>query len=254
MDWSRYTFTLDEKIVKRAYATFKKMWDEGLIYRGERIVNFCTFHGTAFADIEVAYKEEKANLWFIRYPLTDGKNEIVVATTRPETMLGDMGVAVHPTDKRYGKFVGKTVKLPLTGREVPIIADDFVELEFGTGAVKLTPAHDVNDFEAAKRHSLPMLTIIDHEGKMTATVPEKYRGLPALEARKLVAADLEAQGFLVKTEELTHNVGHCYKCNTTIEPLLREQWFIGMQPLASEAIKVLRAGKITFYPDSKKTN
>lgn len=252
VDWDRFTFTLDEKIVKRAYATFQKMWDEGLIYRGERLVNFCTFHGTAFADIEVVHKEEMGHLWHIRYPLTDGSGELIVATTRPETMFGDTAVAVHPDDKRYKKFIGKTIKLPLTNREIPIIADDFVEVSFGTGAVKITPAHDPNDFEAGKRHDLPMITVIDHEGKMNAETPEGYRGLNIETARKQVVNQLTEQGLLTKTEELPHNVGHCYKCDTVIQPLLREQWFVDMKPLASKAIEALEADKVTFYPESKK--
>jgi valyl-tRNA synthetase len=250
-DWSRYTFTLDDHIVSRAYATFKKMWDDGLIYRGERLVNYCTFHGTAFADVEVAYKEVKGHLWHLRYPLVDGSGEVIVATTRPETMLGDTAVAVHPDDERYGGLVGKTVRLPLTDREVPIIADPFVDLEFGTGAVKITPAHDQNDYDCAKRHDLPMITVIDNEGKMT-DVPEEFRGLPVLEARKAVVKALDKGGFLVKTEDHTHNVGHCYKCGTVIEPLLRDQWFIDMQPLAKRAIEVLQKDKVTFYPTSKR--
>lgn len=253
VDWTRFTFTLDEKVVKQAYATFKKMWDEGLVYRGERLVNYCTFHGTAFADIEVAYKEVKGNLWYIRYPLTDGSGEITVATTRPETMLGDVAVAVHPDDERYAQFVGKTARLPLTNRQIPIITDEFVDQDFGTGAVKITPAHDQNDFEAAKRHDLPMISVVDSEGKLTSDVPEAYRGLPVGEARQQVVADLAEQGFLVKTEDLTHNVGHCYKCGTVIEPLLREQWFVDMQPLAAPAIRALKNDEITFYPESKKT-
>ncbi|TAH36596.1 valine--tRNA ligase [Candidatus Saccharibacteria bacterium] len=251
-DWTHYTFTLDEKIVSQAYKTFKKMWDEGLIYRGERLVNFCTFHGTAFADVEVEHKEEPGKLWHIRYPLTNGSGEVVVATTRPETMLGDTGVAVHPEDARYTKFVGKTARLPLTGREVPIVADDFVDKEYGTGAVKLTPAHDPNDYEAAARHSLPKISIITHEGKISHEAPEKYRGLTVKEAREQVVKDLEAEGFLVKTEELSHNVGHCYKCGTVIEPLLKDQWFVDMQPLAKPAIAALKANKIKFYPETKK--
>lgn len=251
-DWTHYTFTLDEKIVTQAYKTFKKMWDEGLIYRGERLVNFCTFHGTAFADVEVEHKEEQGKLWYIRYPLTNGSGEVVVATTRPETMLGDTGVAVHPEDARYTKYVGKTVKLPLTGREVPVVADDFVDKEYGTGAVKLTPAHDPNDYEAAGRHSLPKVSIIAHEGKISHEAPEKYRGLDVKAARKQVVEDLEAEGFLVKTEELSHNVGHCYKCGTVIEPLLKDQWFVDMQPLAKPAIAALKADKIKFYPETKK--
>lgn len=251
VDWSRYTFTLDDKIIKRAYATFKKMWNEGLIYRGERLVNFCTFHGTAFADIEVVHKEERGHLWHIRYPLTDGSGEIVVATTRPETMLGDTAVAVNPNDKRYKHLVGKTARLPLTNREIPIIADEFVDDNFGTGAVKITPAHDVNDFEAGKRHDLPMISIIDHEGKMV-NVPEIYRGLTVAEARKRVLADLEVLAAIEKVEDHTNSVGHCYKCDTVIQPLLRDQWFVNMQPLAKRAIAVLKAGKIEFYPESKK--
>ncbi len=251
-DWSRYTYTLDDKIIKLAYSTFKKMWDEGLIYRGERLVNFCTFHGTGFADIEVEYKEVNGHLWHIRYPLTDGSGELIVATTRPETMLGDTAVAVHPDDERYKQFVGKTVKLPLTNREIPVIVDNFVDREFGTGAVKITPAHDINDFEAAGRHDLPMMSVIDHEGKMTHDVPEAYRGQTVEEARKLIADDLESLGFLVKTEDHNHSVGHCYKCGTIIQPLLREQWFVDMQPLAKAAIKALRDDKIRFYPEAKK--
>ncbi|MCA9334041.1 valine--tRNA ligase, partial [Candidatus Saccharibacteria bacterium] len=251
-DWSRFTFTLDEKIIKTAYATFKRMWDDGLIYRGERLVNFCTHHGTAFADIEVEHKEEKGKLWHIRYPLVNGSGEIVVATTRPETMLGDTAVAVHPSDKRYAKMVGKTVKLPLTHREIPIIADDMVDKSFGSGAVKITPAHDPNDFAVAERHDLPMISVINHEGNMSHEAGESYVNLPVQEARQKVVNDLQDQGFLLKTEDHTHSVGHCYKCGTVIEPLLRDQWFIDMQPLAKEAIKVLKAKKIKFYPEAKR--
>lgn len=250
-DWSRFTFTLDDKIVKQAYKTYKKMWDEGLIYRGERLVNYCTFHGTGFADIEVEYKEEKGKLWYIRYPLTDGSGELVVATTRPETMLGDTAVAVHPDDERYKKFVGKTIKLPLTDREIPIIADSFVDVNFGTGAVKITPAHDPNDFEAGQRHDLPMISVINHEGKLE-NVDERYRGLTVKEARELVTSDLKEQGLLAKTEDINHNVGHCYKCGTIIEPLLMEQWFVDMAPLAKPAIEALEQGKIEFYPAAKR--
>ncbi len=251
VDWSRATFTLDEKIVKRAYATFKKMWDEGLIYRGERLVNFCTFHGTAFADIEVTYQEDQGKLWHIRYPLTDGGGEVVVATTRPETMLGDTAVAVHPNDDRYKGLHGKTVTLPLVGREIPIIADDFVAQDFGTGAVKITPAHDPNDYDAGQRHSLPMIKVINNEGKIGGDMPEAYRGLAVAEARAKIVEDLEEAGVLVKVEDHAHNVGHCYKCGTVIEPLLMEQWFVEMKPLAKRAIETLEQGKITFYPQQK---
>ncbi len=252
VDWSRYVYTLDEKIVKTAYTTFKKMWDDGLVYRGERLVNFCTFHGTGFADIEVAYKEEAGKLWHITYPLTDGSGSVEVATTRPETMLGDTAVAVHPEDPRYKKLVGKTVALPLTKREIPILADAMVDREFGTGAVKITPAHDQNDFDVATRHDLPMISVIDHEGKMTHEVSEAYRGLPSKDARKKVVEDLRRAGLLVKEEDHPHSVGHCYKCGTVIEPLLREQWFIDMQKLAKPAIAALKSHKIDFYPANKR--
>lgn len=252
VDWTRDTYTLDEKVISRAYNTFHKLWDDGLVYRGERLVNFCTFHGTAFADIEVEYKEEKGSLWHIAYPLTDGSGEVIVATTRPETLFGDVAVAVHPDDKRYKHLIGKTAKLPLTEREIPIIADAFVDKEFGTGAVKITPAHDPNDFEVGERHDLPKVTVISHEGKLF-DVPETYRGLDVVEGRKRVVADLKEQKFLKSEEQHAHSVGHCYKCGTIIQPLLREQWFIDMQPLAKPAIAALEAGKVTFYPDSKKT-
>lgn len=251
--WDRYTFTLDDKIVNQAYETFKKMWDEGLIYRGERLVNYCTFHGTGFADIEVEYKDVPGHLWHIRYPLTDGSGEVVVATTRPETMLGDTAVAVHPEDIRYKKFHGKSIKLPLTNREVPIIVDDFVDPEFGSGAVKITPAHDPNDFDAAQRHNLPKIKVIDHEGKITHEMPEAYSGHDVNSARQLVVDDLESQGFLVRTDQYNHSVGHCYKCGTIIQPLLREQWFVDMKPLAKKAIQALRDDKIIFYPETKKS-
>jgi valyl-tRNA synthetase len=252
VDWSRYVYTLDDKIVQQAYDSFGKMFKEGLIYRAEKLVNFCTFHGTGFADIEVAYQEVKGSLWHIRYPLTDGSGEVVVATTRPETMLGDVAVAVHPEDSRYKDFVGKTVKLPLTNREIPIIADEFVDKEFGTGAVKITPAHDPNDFEAGQRHDLPMISVIGHDGKITHQAPEPYHGLDVKAARQAVVKDLEEQDFLVKTEDHMHNVGHCYKCDTVIEPLLKEQWFIDMKPLTKPAIEALEKDQVKFYPASRK--
>lgn len=250
-DWEHYTFTLDDKIINQAYATFKKMWDEGLIYRGERLVNFCTHHGTAFADIEVVHIEEKGHLWHMRYPLVDGSGELIVATTRPETMFGDTAVAVNPKDDRYKHLIGKTVRLPLTEREIPVLADEFVDVKFGTGAVKITPAHDTNDFEVGKRHDLPFITVISHEGKLV-DVPEKYRGLTVEQGREAVVKDLEQQGILAKTEDHIHSVGHCYKCDTVIQPLLREQWFVDMEPLAKQAISALKENKITFYPASKK--
>ena len=252
VDWSRYTFTLDDQIVQRAYQTFKKMWDEKLIYRGERLVNFCTVHGTAFADIEVTYKDVPGHLWHITYPLTDGSGSITVATTRPETMLGDTAVAVHPQDDRYKQFVGKTVRLPLTSREIPVIADDMVDKDFGSGAVKITPAHDPNDFEVAQRHDLPMITVIDHEGNISHEAPGVYRGHAVDSVRQLIVDDLKELGLLEKEEAYSHSVGHCYKCGSVIQPLLREQWFVDMQPLATAAIKALHADEITFYPAAKK--
>lgn len=251
-DWSRYTFTLDQRVIRRAYATFKKMWDEGLIYRGERLVNYCTFHGTGFADIEVVYKEEAGKLYHLRYPLSEGRGSLVVATTRPETMLGDVAVAVHPKDKRYDQYIGKTVRLPLTERDIPVIADEMVDRKFGTGAVKITPAHDQNDYDVAGRHDLPKMTVIDFEGKMGHDVPEEYRGLTVEDARKQIVKDLKEQGVLVDIVEHSHNVGHCYKCDTIIQPLLKEQWFVNMKPLAKQAIQALKDDKIVFYPDSKR--
>ena len=251
-DWDSFTFSLDKKVVDLAYSTFKKMWDEGLIYRGERLVNYCTKHNTGFADYEVTHKDQAGHLWYIAYPLANGEGKIIVATTRPETLLGDTAVAVAPDDDRFKKFVGKTVHLPLTKREIPVLADKFVDKEYGTGAVKVTPAHDFNDFEVGERHDLPKITVIDHQGKITDEAPENYRGLTVKEARKKVIEDLESQGLLRKTEDMTHSVGHCYKCDTVIEPLLKEQWFIDMQPLAENAIKVLEANKINFMPSTKK--
>lgn len=250
-DWSRFTYTLDERVVKTAYTTFKKLWDDDLVYRGERIVNYCTHHDTSFSDIEVVYKDQKTKLWHISYPLTDGSGEIVVATTRPETMLGDTAVAVNPNDERYQEFIGKTVKLPLTNREIPIVADKAVEMEFGSGAVKVTPAHDQTDFDIAQRHDLPPISVIGFDGKITHHAPEKYRGMTVNEAREAVAQDLKTGNFLQKVEDYSNSVGHCYKCDTVIEPLLKDQWFVRMQPLAAKAIKAIQAKKIEFYPANK---
>lgn len=251
VDWNYFTYTLDKKIIDRANLTFKKMWDEGLIYRGERLVNFCTFHGTGFADIEVEYQDTAGYLWEISYPLTDGSGEVVVATTRPETMLGDTAVAIHPNDKKLAKFIGKTVKLPLTKREIPIIADEMVDINFGTGAVKITPAHDPNDFEVGQRHDLPLISVIGLDGLMTYEAGEDYRGLTVKDARKKIVSDLEKLNSLKKVTPHKHSVGHCYKCGTVIQPLMREQWFIDMKPLSKKAIKTLKDGKIKFYPTQK---
>ncbi len=248
VDWSRFVFTLDEKIVKRAYATFKKMWDEGLIYRGERLVNYCTHHRTGFADIEVVYKESKTPLYYMKYgPFT-------LATTRPETKFGDTAVAVHPDDKRYKKYVGKVIEVQgVNGPfSVQVVADEMVDPNFGTGVVKITPAHSFDDWEVAQRHNLPIKRVINHDGTLNHETG-RFAGLTVLEARKAVVETLEEKGLLVKVDkDYKNRVGHCYKCGTIIEPMLMEQWFINMEPLAAGAIKALEAGKITFYPDSKK--
>ena len=254
-DWDSLTFTLDPKVTKTVYSTFKKLWDDGLIYRGKKLVNFCTKHQTAFADIEVTYKEEAGKLWHIAYPLvepTGNIQELVVATTRPETLLGDTAVAVNPKDSRYKAVVGKKVKLPLTDREIPIIADEHADMEYGTGVVKITPAHDQNDYEVGQRHNLSMITVIGFDGKMTKEAGANYENLTTSDARKKVLKNLEEQGLLRGEEKIKHAVGHCYKCDTTIEPLLKEQWFVDVKPLAARAIKVLQEGKIKFHPSSKK--
>lgn len=251
VNWDKFTFTLDQKIVDQAYATFHKMWDEDLIYRGERLVNFCTFHGTAFADIEVEHRQEQGHLWQIAYPLIDG-GEIVVATTRPETIFGDVAIAVHPTDEKYAHMIGKVAKVPLIGREIPIIADEAVDSGFGTGAVKVTPGHDQTDFEIGERHNLPKINVINPDGTLNHQAPEQLRGLDVKAGRQQTVELLKGQGLIRKTEGHTHSVGHCYKCDTVIQPLLREQWFVDMKPLAARAIKSLEAGEIKFYPDSKR--
>lgn len=249
--WDDLVFTLDEKVVSTVYETFKKLWEDELIYRGERIVNFCTTHQTSFADIEVEHREEKDNIWTIAYPLLDRVGEIYVATTRPETMLGDTAIAVHPEDERYKDLIGKRVMVPIVKREILIIADEAVDKDFGTGAVKVTPAHDPNDFEIGQRHDLPSLTVIGFDGKMTAESGAGYAGLEVSEARKRVLAALEAEEYLQKTEEITHAVGHCYKCGTRIQPLLKDQWFIKVRPLAERAKTAVEQGDITFTPGGK---
>lgn len=251
-DWKRYTYTLDKKIVAQAYKTFEKMWQDGLVYRAEKLVNFCTYHGTGFADIEVTHKETKGYLWYIKYPLSDGSGHITVATTRPETMLGDMAVAVHPDDPRYKAMVGKTVRVPIVDRDIPVITDDAVDQSFGTGAVKITPAHDQNDFDMATRHNLPQLSVIGHDGTMITPSPKEYVGLSVAVAREKIVQELIDLDFHEKREEITHNVGHCYKCGTVIEPLLKEQWFVSVESLAKPAIQALKKDSIVFYPENKK--
>ena len=249
--WKHLTFTLDDKVINTVYDTFKKMWDDNLVYRGERIVNYCTEHQTSFADIEVEHKNEKGKLWKIAYPTLDKIGEIIIATTRPETMLGDVAVAVHPDDERYKKLIGTRILLPIVDKEIPIIADEYVDMSYGTGAVKITPAHDPNDFEIAKRHDLPLESIISPEGKMI-NVPAQFLGLTPAEARARVLEALEALELRRGETEIEHAVGHCYKCGSVIEPMIKEQWFIKTQSLAQPAIDVLKKEEITFYPASKR--
>lgn len=249
--WKHLTFTLDDKVINTVYDTFKKMWDDNLVYRGERIVNYCTEHQTSFADIEVEHKNEKGKLWKIAYPTLDKIGEIIIATTRPETMLGDVAVAVHPDDERYKKLVGTRILLPIVNKEIPIIADEYVDMSYGTGAVKITPAHDPNDFEIAKRHDLPIESIISPEGKMI-NVPAQFLGLTPVEARARVLEALEALELRRGETEIEHAVGHCYRCGSVIEPMIKEQWFIKTQSLAQPAIDALKKEEIIFYPASKR--
>ena len=243
--WDDLTFTLDENVIDRVYTTFEKMWNDGLIYRGEKLVNFCPKHQTAFADIEVEHQDEKGILWEIAY------DDIIVSTTRPETLFGDVAVAVNPEDERYKNRIGKTVHLPLTNREIPIIADEHADPEYGTGAVKITPAHDFDDFEVGERHKLERIQVISEDGIMI-NVPETYSGLTTKECRKQVLKDLKAQGLLKGEKKIVHSVAHCYKCGTVLEPTLKEQWFVDVKTLAKTAIKHLEAGEIKFHPESKK--
>lgn len=252
-DWTKFTFTLDKKVIETSYIIFQKMWHDGLIYRGKRIVNFCTYHGTSFSDIEVVHEEEDTKLWRIAYPLTDNSGEAIIATTRPETKLGQAALMVNPKDERYKHLIGKEVNQPLVpGKPIPIIADEFVNMAFGTGIVTVTPGHDPNDFEVAQRHNLPVIELITSDGKMSGEVPEAFRGLTVLEARDAVVKALQKSGYLRKIEPYRHSVGKCYKCGTVIEPLLREQWFVKMRPLADRAKKAIEDGKINFYPTAKK--
>ncbi len=242
--WKDLTFTLDENVIDRVYTTFEKMWNDGLIYRGEKLVNFCPKHQTAFADIEVEHKDEPGTLWEIAY------DDIIVSTTRPETLFGDVAIAVNPEDERYRDLIGKHVHLPLTDREIEIIADEHADPAYGTGAVKITPAHDFDDFEVGERHNLPRIQVIAEDGTMI-NVPEKYLGLTAKECRKQVLKDLKDQGFLKGEKNITHSVAHCYKCGTVLEPTLKEQWFIDVKKLAATAIKHLENNEIKFHPANK---
>ena len=247
-DWSRERFTMDEGCSKAVKEVFVNLYDKGLIYRGDRIINWCPHCTTALSDAEVEYEEQEGNFWHIRYPFADGSGEVIIATTRPETLLGDTAVAVHPDDERYEGLVGKMLILPLTGREIPLIADEYVEKDFGTGAVKITPAHDPNDFEVGRRHDLPIIKVLDDQARINEQ-GGKYQGLDRYEARGQMVKDLEEQGYLVKIENHSHNVGTCYRCGTTVEPITSRQWFVKMKPLAEPAVEVVKNGTVKFVPD-----
>lgn len=247
-DWERARFTMDEGCSKAVREVFVTLYEKGLIYKGSRIVNWCPHCTTALSDAEVEYKDKPGSLWHIRYPLSDGSGDVVVATTRPETMLGDTGVAVNPNDERYKHIVGKTCILPLVGKEIPIIADEYCDMEFGTGCVKMTPAHDPNDFEVGLRHNLDTVRVLDDNGKINEN-GGRFEGLDRYEARKVIVRELEEQGYLVKIEEHQHNVGTCYRCATDVEPIISAQWFVKMEPLAKEAIRVVEEGETRFVPE-----
>lgn len=247
-DWKRERFTMDENLSKAVTEVFVRLYEKGLIYRGKRIINWCPCCLTTISDAEVEYEEQEGKFWYIRYPVKDSDGYITVATTRPETMLGDTAVAVHPDDERYAKLIGKTLILPLVNREIPVIADEYVDKDFGTGAVKITPAHDPNDFEVGLRHDLPLVDVLNDDATMSENAG-KYKGLDRYEARKRIVEDLEKLGLLEKVKPHTHNVGTCYRCNTTIEPKASKQWFVKMKPLAAPAIDVVKNGSTQFVPE-----
>ena len=247
-DWDRERFTLDEGCSKAVKEVFVKLYNEGLIYRGERMINWCPNCKTSISDAEVDFAEKDGNFWHIRYPLADGSGYLNLATTRPETMLGDTAVAVHPEDERYQHLIGKMLILPLVGREIPIVADTYVEQDFGTGVVKITPAHDPNDFEVGLRHNLPVINIMDESGIINENGGE-YQGMDRLDARKKIVKALEEQGYLIKVEPIKHNVGTCYRCKTVVEPRVSKQWFVKMEPLAKPAVKAVEDGEVKFVPE-----
>lgn len=247
-DWERERFTLDEGCNKAVNQVFENLYNKGLIYRGERIVNWCPHCLTSISDAEVEFEDQSGSFWHLRYPLSDGSGCLELATTRPETLLGDTAVAVNPNDERYKDFVGKTVVLPLVHREIPVVADDYVEMDFGTGVVKITPAHDPNDFEVGLRHNLPIINVMTDDAHITDQWG-KYSGMDRMEARKAIVADLEAEDALIKVEDYSHNVGTCYRCSTTIEPRVSKQWFVKMEPLAKPAIDVVKDGEVKFIPE-----
>ena len=247
-DWRRLRFTMDEGCSKAVKEVFVDLYQKGYIYKGSRIINWCPHCTTALSDAEVEYTDKPGHLWYIRYPRSDGSGDLVVATTRPETMMGDTGVAVNPEDERFKHLVGKTCILPIMNREIPIVADDYVELGFGTGAVTMTPAHDPNDFEVGLRHNLDVIRVISDDGTINEN-GGKYQGMDRYECRKAIVRDLEEQGYLVKTEDYSHNVGTCYRCHNDVEPLISAQWFVKMEPLAKEALRVVYDGDIKFVPE-----
>ena len=247
-DWDHERFTMDEGLSRAVREAFVSLYERGLIYKGKYLVNYCPKCGTALSDDEVEYEEEPGKLYHVRYPYSDGSGYIIVATTRPETMFGDTAVAVHPEDERYKAIVGKSLDLPLTERKIKIIADAFVSREFGTGMVKITPAHDPNDFECGKRNNLEAINILNPDGTLNDNCPQKYRNLQAVDARKLVVEDLEKGGYIEKIEEHNHEVGHCYRCHTIVEPYLSDQWFVKMRSLADKAMEALEKSDIVFYP------
>ena len=247
-DWEHEAFTMDENLSAAVRKTFVSLYEKGLIYRGLRITNWCPHCNTALSDAEVEYKELDGGFWYVKYPVVGSDEYVIIATTRPETMLGDTAVAVNPEDERYTRLIGRQLVLPLVGRTIPVIADEYVERDFGTGCVKITPCHDPNDFEVGLRHDLEQIIILDGDGKINEN-GGKYQGLDRFEARKQIVADLEAAGLLLKVEKLKHNVAHCYRCGSVIEPLASKQWFVKMKPLAGPAIKVVKEGKIRFIPE-----
>ena len=247
-DWSRERFTLDEGCSEAVKEVFVRLYEKGLIYRGERIINWCPHCKTSISDAEVEYSEQAGHFWHINYPLADGSGFVEIATTRPETLLGDTAVAVNPEDERYKDMVGKMLILPLVGREIPVVADSYVDMEFGTGAVKITPAHDPNDFEVGLRHDLPVINVMTDDAHINEN-GGRYEGMDRYEARKAIVADLEKEGFLVKVKDHNHNVGSCYRCSTTVEPRVSKQWFVKMEPLAKPAIEAVRNGETRFIPE-----
>ena len=247
-DWDRARFTMDEGCSKAVRETFCELYEKGLIYKGSRIINWCPHCVTALSDAEVEYQDKPGHLWHMRYPLTDGSGYLVVATTRPETMMGDTGVAVNPNDERYKHLVGKTCTLPLMNREIPIVADEYVEMDFGTGCVKMTPAHDPNDFEVGLRHNLETIRVLNDDGTVNVN-GGKYEGMDRYECRKAVIEDLKALDLIEKIEDYSHNVGTCYRCHNDVEPIISAQWFVKMKPLAQEAIRVVEQGETKFVPD-----